>query len=253
MSSRLDRVALLLLVPATVVLPVGIVAATVFSANAYRSSQGLAGVVSIVFTFILLGSMTLHSWVLLRRPSTFVSRVLPHRVAVVHVILWALIVLMIIALALGLIPLVPIGIGAAIAIVSLVSFAHVVGSRELSDARALTSLDLSPMARVLCWAYLIAAAIALLAVLYFAIVGDSLSAAGGILGGPAIWSLVLLGLPWSYPLYLISILAGFAGFGEPAVAVAAASTVIANAVLVSMMLFSPIRRVRIVNWFFRLR
>jgi hypothetical protein len=105
---------------------------------------------------------------------------------------------------------------------------------------------------LLCWLYLIAVAVALLAALYFAIVPAPLSASGGILGGPAVWALVLLGLPWSHPLYLISILIGFAGFGEPAVVIIAAGTAIANMVLIGLVLFSPARRVRIVNWFFKL-
>lgn len=261
-SSALGRVALVLLVPC-LLLPIITGAAVILVAILGGIDRGVGGIILVVYLFVLLGSMTLNAWLLLRHPHTLSRRALPWASSVVLVVIWGtLIIWMIVLVAQVPSPLadwLALGFAVVLILASTVSF-FLAASRGIDpvDRVPFASLELGTHARVVLWIVIVASVLAMLSYAAQAVAGNPYSvAANGALGGPATWVLVVLGLPWSHPLYLASVLATVSA--SSAVASVAISTVCslvgvtANGLISVLLLLSPNRRVAIVNWFFRLK
>jgi hypothetical protein len=203
------------------------------------------------FCFVLLGSMTINSWLLLRHPESWRLRALPNGQAVVLLILWGLLVVATVLVGLtrmeGFTIAFAMALAVAIMVVSIVVFVFaVIRSRIRFATVPVTAVGVSPYAAVLGWGYLaitvigVAAAIPLMSS-----------------GGPAVLvaALVVFGLPWSWPLAVIAFFVG-TFLQVPVLGIAIGFLVVAavvfNIVGVILLLTRPVARVRFVNWFFRL-
>ncbi|CAN5584240.1 hypothetical protein BH10ACT7_BH10ACT7_19770 [soil metagenome] len=262
-ESRLGQIALTLVVPA-LLLPV--LAASVLmiaQTSSWGVDNGVGGIVVLVYLFVLLGSMTLNAWLLLRHPDTLSRRALPWASSAVLVALWGVLGLWTVLLGLP----VPSEISGWLSIVfailgivlSIVSFFLAASRRaDTGDRTPLTEVPLGTRAQVILWVYLVIAALALLS--YVAVTaGGAYGMTGSMVGGAPSWVLIVLGLPWSHPLYFISVVAGVlfsSALGSAAAVSAIVIPVIGvgiNIAFACVLLFSPTRRIRLVNWFFRLR
>jgi hypothetical protein len=253
-----DRVMLASVVPA-LLLPVITAVAGVTGALLRESlgggSDGIAALVVAVYCFVLLGSMTLNGWLLLRHPQTFTSGVATRPISIMLASLEGLLVVWIVLLAFGIIGAVSLAFGVVLALLSIVLFVAAL-ARHLKPGPAprLAPAELPQWGRAAGLGYLVVAVAALMFTIASPFIGLDLSDGAGVIGGPQTWALIVLGLPWSHPLYFAAVVALF-GFNEggawvPTVLVALAT--IANIVLVGLVLFSPTRRVALANWFFRL-
>ena len=261
--SRFERMIFASLVPA-LALP-AIAAVTAIIGTSRLPSDGeldgpIAGLVVAVYMFVLLGSMTLNAWLLLRHPLSYLTRALPRRVAIVLAVLYGLIVVWIGLLAAGIVGILGLVFGLALAAISIFVCGLAVArwSRH-TGAQPIGEQPLPRWARVVGIAYLTLAGASVLFLLVSPVLGSGWSDIGGILGGPAVWIVLLFGLPWSHPLYFLSVAVLFnvgSGLGDfvylvtPAVMVL---SVIVNMALVASVISSAQQRAAITNWFFRLK
>ena len=253
-----DRVMLASVVPA-LLLPVITAVVGVSGALVRESlgagSDGIAALVVAVYCFVLLGSMALNGWLLLRHPRTLTSGIATRPISIMLASLEGLLVVWIVLLAFGIIGAAGLAFGVVLALLSIVLFVAAL-ARHLAPGSAprLESVSLPRWALATGLGYLVVAVAALMFALASPFIGVDLSASAGVFGGPQTWALVVLGLPWSHPLYFAAVVALFSvdevGALVPTVLVALAT--IANIVLVGLVLFSPARRVALANWFFRL-
>lgn len=260
-SSGIGRFALRLSVPA-LALPFITGAANAF-ARQYDGSvdNGLGSIIAIVYLFVLLGSMTLNTWLLLRHPHTYRLRALPRVASVMLVILWSTLVLWAVAVA---IPALGsrerdwIMLAAAIVCILLsiaTFFTAILRSVAPEDRVPIESLELGPRTRVVLWLYLVASTLAVLSYIGLSVTGSEYSAVGGLLGSRTSLFLLALGLPWTWPLHVIATVGAFMLPSPIAPGISAVAPVLGIAisiVLVVALIFSPTRRVILVNWFFRL-
>lgn len=263
-ESRLGRFALILIVPSLLLPGMGVAALLISQNSSSGIESGVGGIALIVYLFVLLGSMTLNAWLLLRHPHTLSMRVLPRSSSVVLVALWALIVAWSVVLAAPMPSDVSDGLSLAFAVLgillSIISF-FLAAARRVADGDRVPreSVELGQSARVIIWVFLVAAGLALLSYTALSVVGGTYSQIGGILGGPVNWVLILLGLPWSHPLHFLSVVSAvtiFSSMGTVGTVVTTVVPVIGvgiNIALTCVLLFSPSRRTSLVNWFFRLR
>lgn len=261
--SRFERIMFASIVPALVLPAIAAVTAIIGTSN--RPSDGelegpIAGLVVAVYMFVLLGSMTLNGWLLLRHPQSYLARALPRRVAIVLAVLYGLIIVWIGLLAAGIVGTVGLAFGLALAAISIFVCGLAVArwSRH-TGADPISEGALPRWARVIGIVYLVLAAASILFLLVSPVLGGGWSDVGGILGGPAVWIVLLFGLPWSHPLYFLSVVLLFnigSGMGDliyfvtPALMVL---SVVVNMALVASVISSPQQRAAITNWFFRLR
>lgn len=262
-ESRLGKVALILIVPA-LLLPVLAAAVLMIAQTSGRGvDNGVGGIVIVVYLYVLLGSMTLNAWLLLRHPLTLSTRALPWASSVVLVTLWVVLGVWTVLLGLP----VPSEISGWLSIIfailgivlSIVSFFLAASRRaDTADRTPLSEVHLGTRARAILWVYLVAAGLALLS--YVAVtVSGAYGMTGSVIGGTPSWVLIVLGLPWSHPLYLISVVVGVAFSSALGSAAAVLSTVIPvigvgiNIAFACVLLFSPPGRTTLANWFFRLR
>ncbi|HWR85398.1 MAG TPA: hypothetical protein VN200_05335 [Rhodoglobus sp.] len=255
-ATLIDRVALAALVP-SLVLPVAASVAAVAGGLAYEESSGdavgIEPIIVVVYMFVLLGSMTLNSWLLLRHPDTLGDRALPRRLTVLTLALDALILMWTILMAAGVLGWTGLVFGIVIAALSVVVFVPAVARfLRRPDARPLAAPTLPAWARIVAALYLALAVLALLAAVAEPFIPGSPLQANGAIGGVSTWALLLLGLPWSHPLYASSLVVSLS-LQVPLTGIATAPAVLANAVLVTLLLVSAHHRERIGTWFFRLR
>jgi len=251
-----ERVMLASLVPA-LFLPILAVVVGISGSLLREAAGGTEGIWSLViavYMFVLLGSMTLNAWLLLRHPQTLVAAALPRRASVAVLVVEGLLLLWIVLLAIG-IDAIAVVLGAALAIASVVVF--VLALRRYLDrgnepARA--QFELPGWARIVAAVYLALAVVAVLFAIASPFIGLGWTDAAGPLGGPAAWLLLVLGLPWSHPLYFVSVVLVFGApaWGGIVPTVLCLLSVLANVVFVAQLL-SPRRRTLLANWFFRLR
>jgi hypothetical protein len=255
-----DRAMLASVVPA-LLLPV-IAAVTGVSGALLREalgggSDGIAALVVAVYCFVLLGSMTLNGWLLLRHPQTLASGVATRPISIMLASLEGLLVIWIVLLAFGIIGAAALAFGVFIALLSIVLFVSAL-ARHLRPGAAprLESAALPQWARAAALTYLVAAVAALMFAIASPFIGVDLSDGAGAIGGPQTWALVVLGLPWSHPLYFVAAVGLIGVTDAPAITaiptLLAALATIANIVLIGLVLFSPTRRTALANWFFRL-
>ena len=225
-----------------------------------------------VFLFVQLGSQVLSGWFLLRRPASFYGRTLPRFTGVLYAIsysiqlAWLGVILVDLANPLGLV------FGLALMIMSTMIGLSLLGKKRLLHAgenAAVSALPLGLAPRIALVGYLVVAAIAcalwLVGHLLTVVVSDG-SSFNGVelaytLSAVSLVLVVLLGLPWSHTLLGIAIVALFAPFGGIQVSTGGIEQwidavlllpVLANAAFAIIILRSETRRVRLVNWFFRL-
>jgi MFS family permease len=261
--TRFERIMFASIVPALVLPAIAAVTAIIGTSNLPSDGEldgPIAGLVVAVYMFVLLGSMTLNGWLLLRHPQSYLIRALPRRVAIVLAVLYGLIVVWIGVLAAGIVGVIGIAIGLALAAISIFVCGLAVArwSRH-TGAQPIGEKPLPRWARVVGVAYLVLAGVSILFLLVSPVLGGGWSDIGGILGGPAVWIVLLFGLPWSHPLYLLSVILVFnlgSGMGDfiylitPALMVL---SVVVNMALVASVISSPQQRAAITNWFFRLK
>jgi hypothetical protein len=221
-------------------------------------SDGIAGLVVAVYCFVLLGSMALNGWLLLRHPQTFALGAASRPISILLAVLYGLLILWIALLSFGIIGGAGLAFGIVLAVLSIVVFALAIARYiKPGPSTRLESAGLPTWGRAAAVGYLTVAVIALLVALASPFIGFDLSDGAGVIGGPQTWALIVLGLPWSHPLYFAAVVVLF-GLSDGPTAVIAVPTVlaglatIANIVLVGLVLFSTAKRVAIANWFFRL-
>jgi hypothetical protein len=256
-----DRAMLASVLPALllpVIAAVAGVAGALLRESLGGGSDGIAGLVVAVYCFVLLGSMALNGWLLLRHPQTLTSGAAGRPVSIVLAVLSGLLILWIVLLSFGIIGGAGLAFGIVLAVLSVVVFFLAIARYiKPGSVPRLESAGLPTWGRAAAVGYLTVAVIALLVALASPFIGFDLSDGAGVIGGPQTWALIVLGLPWSHPLYFAAVVVLF-GVSDGSSALIAVPTVlaglgtIANIVLVGLVLFSPVRRVAIANWFFRL-
>ena len=253
----LGRFVLRGLVPA-LVLPVLAVVASELGSLLFPKS-GLDVVVLRIalaaYLFVLLGSMTLNAWLLLRHPATLATRALPHSTAVVQLAQWVLIVACCGVLVSSDISVAIVVLGLVVAALSIVVCAQALArARNRGGGAPLTELTLSRGARVTALAYLALTTGAFAFTALSPVISATVSNSGPLVGGPAVVLPLLLGLPWSHPVFLATTVFSV-GLGTDLGVLATIIGLLplaANIVLVSIVLWSPARRVRLANWFFKI-
>lgn len=160
----LDRLMFRAIVPALLLPVIGAVVAILGTSNqSWDGGDGgpIMGLVVAVYLFVLLGSMTLNGWLLLRHPDSFALRTLPRRTALLLALLYGLLVVWIVLLALGIVGVAGFLFGGAIAALSIVSCVDAVVRRIQGSAGvAIASIGLSVSARVIGITYVVIAALA---------------------------------------------------------------------------------------------
>lgn len=204
------------------------------------------------YMFVLLGSMTLNGWLLLRHPLSFAERALPPLAAYPFVALVVVVVGWSATLLAGLFAPSAFVFGVVAAALSIVVCAASLDRlRKRNPVPRADAVALPRWGRIIGIAYLVIAAVCLIATIVSVASrppDDDLWTQMLI----AAWPLLLLGLPWSYPVFIVAFLT--AATVGPTVGVAAlALAVLVNAVLVSLALWNPTARARLTNWFFKLR
>lgn len=251
-----DRVMLASLVPG-LFLPVLAALAAIGGALLREVGGGAEGIWSLViavYLFVLLGSMTLNAWLLLRHPRSLLTAALPRRLSIAVAVLHGLLLLWILLLLVG-IDALSVVFALALLIESVVVFVLAIRRYlDRGDEPAREEFALPGWGRIVAVVYLALAAAALLFAIASPLIGLGWTDTAGPLGGPATWLLLLLGLPWSHPLYFVSVVLVFnaPAWGGVVPTVLCLLSVIANALLVAQLL-SPRRRTMLANWFFRLR
>jgi MFS family permease len=261
--TRFERIMFVSIVPALVLPAIAAVTAIIGTSNLPSDGEldgPIAGLVVAVYMFVLLGSMTLNGWLLLRHPQSYLIRALPRRVAIVLAVLYGLIIVWIGLLAAGIVGVIGMAIGLALAAISIFVCGLAVArwSRH-TGAQPIGEQPLPRWARFVGIGYLVLAGVSILFLLVSPVLGSGWSDIGGILGGPAVWIVLLFGLPWSHPLYFLGVILVFnlgSGMGDliyfvtPALMVL---SVVVNMALVASVISSPQQRAAITNWFFRLK
>ena len=258
--SRLGTIVLRMLVPA-LVLPALAAAAAVAGDDLHPTTAASTNVwllAALVYLFILLGSMTLNAWLLLRHPGTFSDSELPTAVSAAQLTQWMVVVIWSFLLLGGEPPSVTLALPAAVAGLSVYIFVASL-RRPKEWAAQVDAVELGRPTRILALGYLgFGAAALVLDGVSVALSFDARSGAG-VLTGPVSWAVLLLGLPWSHPLYVLLYLVGIGGrvsnneqFFMILPALLGLSVVV-NMVLAALLLWSSGRRAAIVNWFFRLK
>jgi hypothetical protein len=262
-----------LLLPCVLTLTATLIASQPATGPAGNSTdRSIFSLVIGVFLFVQLGSQVLSGWILLRRPASFYNRTLRRYTGVLYAIsyglqlAWLAVIFVDLASPLGL------AFGPALAIVSTMIGFTLVAEKALWHAGESAPVSAAPLAiapRIILVGYLAVSAIAfalwLTARLLPVPVSDGSSFNGlGIaytLAAISLILIVLLGLPWSHTLLgiaIVTFVAAFAGIQldtggvELWLDAVLLLPVLANATFVIILLRSERRRVRLVNWFFRL-
>lgn len=232
------------LVP-SLLLPVIVVLLGFLGAAERAAMYDFTGIVIAIFGFVLAGSMTLNTWLLMRHPESWRLRALPKGLSVQLVILWVLLILLGVVVYFTTLNLGSFVLAFALMILSVIVFVFTMMRRGVRTAVApVVAVGPELYWRVIGIAYLV------LVVLDVALGVLALYSGGPILSGIL---LVPLGLPWTW---LLGIIAGFMLASQVAGSVLGILTlagVALNVVVVVMLLIRPVFRVRFVNWFFKLR
>jgi hypothetical protein len=234
-----DRVALWVLVPSVFLPGIALIA---FPSDSPLWTPNSVAIV--VYLFVLLGSMTVNAWLRLRQPNVLFRRALTRRGSIFTYATagFAATVLVLVLIYLRLPDWVVVVIGLAGVILSILSWADSLSDQQVFDeppyggalpARARLLLSLGAVV-------LVAAAVSLLfAAPKFATIFNDANVA-----------LLLLGLPWSHPIFFV--LSIFFTLPEIVMPTALAVCVLANAVLVLLWAHNSQFRLRAMQWFFRL-
>jgi hypothetical protein len=198
------------------------------------------------FCAVLLGSMALNAWLLLRHTESWRLQALPNGLAVMLVILWGLQVVGAVVVALTRFSPVTVGFGIALMVMSVVVFVAAIARKFMKTAAApVVAVGLSTYGKALGWGYLVLVALTIVLGLF-----------ATISVGPfaAFFALLLVGLPWSWPLAAVGLFSGGLASVLPSIfAILMLASVVFNVIVVVKLLTQPAFRTRFVNWFFKLR
>jgi len=250
--SPLDRAAFIAIVPALALPAIAATSAAYGESGSLGVFAGLNSVIVAAFMFVLLGSMALNAWLILRHPQTFAERAVPRAVTVPFALLVAVLVVWSVVLAAGSPSVTLYGFAPVVITLSIIVCAQAgIRQRHRMPVARVTATTLPTAGRVLGVVYLVVAVAFLTSTLLGPALGSrELSALGAAFGS---WPLVLLGLPWSWPVAIGWYILAIEIPGASAAVVAlTALPVVANVVLVALVLWNPAARTRITNWFFRL-
>ncbi len=211
--------------------------------------DSLSKAVASTFGFVLLGSMTLNAWLVLRHQRSYATRALAQHLASVHAALYLCIVVWLVTLSLqgstasALVSWAQILVAVALMALSIASFVLVM---DRPAEFAFRAEEPTPRTRALqYWASA------------FVVLALAASASYVVLRrdeSEALWTfpLLLLGLPWSHPFYAV-LFVPFARLTNFSVLTASLLVPIAvNVGLALALLLSQRFRTRATKWFFRL-
>lgn len=209
--------------------------------------DGILVFMAAVVLFVLLASMTFQALLLVRRPQSLTERALPTPIAVLQFVLYGLIALWTVLLV-----TVDALLFSWLLLAAIITVSTLLLTRTQKWApqpsTALAEARLGAPVRVALWAFSVLA-LAAIGYVVAAFVNPTLDADG-------LRPLILLlsfGLPLSVVALPVALLGAFALPGNAAVLFALpVLAIVANIVVAQLLLWSPRRRVRLVNWFFRL-
>ena len=255
-----DRFMFAALIPALLLPPLAVVAVWLGESRRGLGDAEILALVVGVFMFTQLGSQVLNAWLVLRRPDSLSSRALPRTVSTVNAITYGVLSVWIMILCAFAETGISLAFGGALAILGILALGIIMSARMAEsapvDSAPLRTVRLSLSARVATWIYLIAAGAGLAVSAVITLTTDTSEIALPHIAGLAAFILVLLGLPWSHTLYGIVFIATI--FSAPelqqlsAVLAILAVPVLANMAIAVTLLFFPVRRQRLIVWFFRL-
>jgi hypothetical protein len=281
-----DRLMFRLLVPGLILPFVLAVTTMVISTQPVADPSGnstdrtLFSFAIAVFFFVQLGSQVLSGWFLLRRPASFAERTLPRPTGVLYAISYGFQLAWLGVIIVDLTS--PLGIAFALALAGISTMIGLTlhgtkTAQRTANAPAISTLRVGRGSRIALVSYLTASAIAVglwlvgkvlpaIAPLLPIVTADRSSFTGlelsYILNAISLIIIVFLGLPWSHTLLGFVLVAAFLPFTGLQVNTGGATQwidavlvlpVVANATLAIILLRSETHRVRLVNWFFRLK
>lgn len=251
-ASGVGRFAFSALIP-SLLLPV-LVTISSFATLAFGIATvgGFDWLVVGVFCAVLIGSMALNGWLLLRHPESWRLRALPNGIAIALCILWGLLIVGAVLVAFTTFNPGTIAIGVGIMVISTVIFVMAIIRKFIVKVAVVpeVAVGLTRYAAAIGWGYLVVVAITFVV---------------GLLAFPtfgpfaAIVALLIIGLPWSWPLGVIGWIIGNSAMGAFGSVITAVFIVlmlaglVLNVVVVIRCLTSPAFRTKFVNWFFKLR
>jgi hypothetical protein len=217
----------------------------------------LTALVLGVFMFVQLGSQVLNAWLILRRPASFKTRALPRSLGVVNAAIYGILLAWSVVMVAWPDSNVVFLFAGALAILGLVALFITLDPRVTEQrASAPTVPRFSPLARTAAITYLFVAGAGLIAASSIAAVDGNSEYYQPVLAGIPALILIVLGLPWSHPLYgtvfTVSLFTGGEGQYSWIVLVVLTLPVIANMALAGIIVGSPSRQVSLLSWFFRL-
>ena len=253
--SRLGRVAFALLIPAIVLPAIGIgLGFWLPPADLPDGGDRSITLLAVgVFMFILLGSMTLNAWLLLRRPVVWRSRSLPIAVSIIHLAIVAVVAAWVVQLTAAPEVRAELPVGIVVMVLAVAHFIAVIRTRPRAKERFAPFAPGQP-ARILLRLYIVVAVGA--AITSIVIVGLAL---GGI-AFTAWWLPVafIIGLPWSHTTLALSgvgamFVPGSAAAGGLVITLVLVVPLVVNILIARELLASPDRAAAAANRIFLLR
>lgn len=243
------RIAFWLLLPSlfAMAIAIGLLADVSGHAPGARMLSGPLLFLAVIVLFVLLSSMTFQTLLIVRRPQTLTVRSLPTRIALLQFMLYGVVALWVTLLATIVVPLLlSLLLFAAIVTLPVMLLTRIQGWPR-GELAAMPRVRLSVPVRVALWGYS-ALAVGALGYVVAAI-------ANPVLDGDGIRSVTVL-LALGLPLSLVALpVALFGALVVPGIGfsliVIALLVIVLNVVVVQLVLWSPTRRVTLVNWFFR--
>lgn len=242
----IGRIAFWLLLPGLIatVVELAVVLYVATGPQAYEYPDRLGPLVIFVFLFVLLVSMTIQALVIVRRPRSLTTRQLPTRIAVVQFVLYVLVALWVSLLTRADIGGFSVAFAVVTVVLSIMLLVLIVSWRHDPSERA-TEVVLPTALRVVLWAYCLIALVGLM-IAVASFVNPTLDPSSGI----AFTVLTVLGLPLALLTIPVAVIGALVGYTVDFVGLSVLP-VLANMAAVLLVL-TPITRVRLVNWFFRL-
>lgn len=250
-ATPLGRFAFKALIPSLLLPVLATIASLGTLVLGFATVGGFDWLVVGVFCAVLLGSMALNGWLLMRHPESWRLQALPHGIAIALCILWGLLVVGAVLVAFTTFNPGTIIIGVGIMVISIVIFVMALIRKFIKVAVVPeVAVGLTGYAKAIGWGYLVVVAITIVV---------------GLLAFPAfgpfaaIVALLIIGLPWSWPLGVVGWFVNSASLGAFGWVLSAVflvlmiAGVVLNVVVVIRCLTSPAFRTKFVNWFFKLR
>jgi hypothetical protein len=245
------------LLPAFVLPPLSVAAAWFGQSLRGVGTADLTALVLGVFMFVQLGSQVLNGWLILRRPASFETRALPRSLGVVNATIYGVLVVWSAVMIAFPDSTVVYLFAGSLALLGLVALFITLDPRVTEQRTYAHSVPrFSPLTRTATITYLVVSASGLIAAASIAGVTGNSGYYQPILAGVPALILIVLGLPWSHPLYgtvfAVSLFTGGEGQHSWIVLVVLALPVVANMAIAGILVGSPARQISLLTWFFRL-